>query len=101
MRLDRGSVTAELAVLLPVVVVLLGLVLSTLPAQFHRANLIQAAAAAARAEAMHQSDSEIEALVEQIVADGKVQLWGSGKVVCAKVSSNGISETICTRASGL
>ena len=84
LRNESGSVTAELAVTLPAVGVILALVLGVYALQVQRLELVADAAMASRAVAR----GEAEAAAEQLVAHPKreVSFTNTGELVCAKIT---------------
>ena len=89
---DRGSVTAELAVVLPSVMAILGLALGALGLQVDRLRLVeqttQDARAAARGEAIDQA-----------------RVFASGNLLCVRLSRPTpfgfeLSDTECARPEG-
>lgn len=69
---ERGSVTAEFAVLLPVVVLLLGGVVAVTSTAATHLRCADAARAAARAAALGQSDGEVAAVARRVAGPGAV-----------------------------
>lgn len=67
---ERGSVTAELAVLLPGVVLAIVLILAVASAGVMQVRCADAARAGARAAALGQDDAEVTALVQQLAGEG-------------------------------
>ena len=87
MRRDRGSVTAELAVALPVVVVLLLAVLALTTTSVARLQVTDAARSAARAAALGEADSVVRAAATRVGGDRvSVQVSRSGPWVDVTVS---------------
>ncbi|HEY0187403.1 MAG TPA: TadE family type IV pilus minor pilin [Cellulomonas sp.] len=70
MRSDRGAVTAELAVLLPVVVALLAVILSLASAASAQMRCADAARAGARAAALGDDDSGVSAVAGRVAGPG-------------------------------
>ncbi|UFU03405.1 pilus assembly protein [Ruania suaedae] len=70
---ERGSVTAELAVLLPAVVLVLVIVLTAAAAGAAHVRCADAARAGARAAALGESPAEVEAIAERL-AGGRAQV---------------------------
>lgn len=83
---DRGSVTAELAVALPAVVVVLALVLTVGAASVARLRAVDAASAAARSAALHEDDAAQRAAAVRVGGDGtSVRTSQAGEWVTADV----------------
>lgn len=83
MRGDRGSVTAELAIALPAVVLVLALCLSGFQLAGQQLRLQDAAALAARSLGRGDTPSSI---VDRLVPGASVSGSRSGDLVCATVS---------------
>jgi len=85
---ERGSVTAEFAIVLPTVFLLLGISLGAVAAQFERIKLVSVAAGLARAVARGESESQArEAFASQL--EGKSVVFSvDGLLLCAEVSRN-------------
>jgi hypothetical protein len=66
LRAERGSVTAELAVALPAVVLVLAMVLSVGAASVARLRAVDAAAAGARVVALGEDDAAVRDAVRQV-----------------------------------
>lgn len=107
LRRERGSVTAELAVTLPAVGVLLGIVLGVFAVQVQHLAMVGDAAMAARAVAR----GETKAAAEQLVAKpGRTLVWiNSGELVCVTMTQPArlaglpaleLTERSCARAAG-
>jgi hypothetical protein len=84
---DRGSVTAELAVVLPVVVLVLLLGAATLGAGATAVRLQDAAADAARLVARDEPASRAEAVVAGSVAGGHAAVEQQGDLVCVAATA--------------
>ena len=84
---ERGAVTAELAVGLPVVVLLLAAVLTIAAASGAQLRALDAARAGARAVAIGPDDAEVRAAVEKVGGAGvEVSLERDGEWVHVAVS---------------
>lgn len=70
MRSDRGSVTAELAVLLPVVVALLVALLGLASAASAQMRCADAARAGARAAALGEDDGSVTGVSQRVAGPG-------------------------------
>lgn len=70
MRGDRGAVTAEVAVLLPVVVILLAAVLGLASTSVVQLRCADAARAGARAAALGDDDAQVAAVVTRVAGPG-------------------------------
>jgi hypothetical protein len=69
-RSDRGSVTAELAVALPAVVVVIGAVLLVVAASTSQMRCADAARAGARAAAIGETDARVREIASHVAGDG-------------------------------
>ena len=69
-RRDRGAITAELALALPAVVLVLAVLLVTVGATTTTLRCADAARAAARVAALGRPDGEVIAVAEQVAGDG-------------------------------
>jgi Flp pilus assembly pilin Flp len=85
-RDDSGAITAELALVLPVVAMIIAVALSSLAAQVERMRLVSIAAGLARA--VGRGESEMVALkrFEGSVGKRKVAFSDDQDLVCAEVS---------------
>lgn len=103
MQSERGSVTAEFAVLLPVfVIAAIGFAqLGSL--QVSRAQLAVTASVAARAASHLMNDIEVNLLATRLSPNSALKIEHDAEVVCATVTQKSlieISEKICTRMQG-
>jgi len=87
-RDDRGSVTAEFAVVLPAVVLVLVLGASLLGACGRQVRLQDAAADAARLVARGESVSRASATVGDAVAGARAAVSHRGDLVCVRASAS-------------
>src|SRR3954452_12590880 len=79
---ERGAVTAELAVALPSVVLMLAMLLATATASINQMRCIDAARAAARAAARDEPTSAVVAIVKSVGPPGaQVTVSGAGDQV--------------------
>ncbi|GCD18832.1 hypothetical protein CTKZ_03940 [Cellulomonas algicola] len=86
---DAGSVTAELAVGLPVVVALLVVVLAVVGAGLTRAQCLDGARAGARALALGESSSDAAATARRVAGDGsRVRTTRDGEWVTVVVEAS-------------
>lgn len=106
---DFGSITAEFAMVLPAVLLILTLSLSALSVQAQRMNLIELSAIGSRALARGEGEFLVKQLLEQS-RDVKYEISYEELMVCLKLSSAWevfglgsvpISEKQCSRKSGL
>jgi hypothetical protein len=86
-RDDGGSVTAELAVALPAVVLLIVLCVASLAAAARQVRLEQAAAQAARLVARGEDDARTAGAVAALVAGATLEVTADGELVCAVVTA--------------
>ncbi len=84
---DRGAVTAELAVGLPVVVLVLLAVLTVSAASSAQLRVLDAARAGARAVAIGQDDAAVRSVVERVGgASAELRVQHDGEWVVVHVS---------------
>jgi hypothetical protein len=85
---SRGSVTAEFAVLLPALVLLLATVLAAGSAGVAKLRCIDAARSAARLAARHESPAAVLAVARTAGPDrAQVRLWTTGDLVRVQVTA--------------
>lgn len=87
LRDERGTVTAEFAIVLPAVLVVLGLVIGGVLIAAHRATLVSLAAEAARLEA--RGDAALAA-ARLTAVDGEVEVRreSRGRLSCVTLTSH-------------
>ncbi|QAY58787.1 hypothetical protein ET475_01405 [Microbacterium protaetiae] len=85
---DRGSVTAEFAVVLPAVVLVLALGAGVLGACGRQVRMQDAAADAARLVARGEPEAHALALVTAAVARAQAGVTRRGDLVCVEVSAD-------------
>lgn len=95
-RADAGSVTAEFAISLPAVVVVLALCLSGVQVAGQQLRLQDAAAAAARASARGDST----AIAARIAPGASVNRWSDGDLACVTVTARAALFAMPLSASG-
>ena len=107
---DLGSVTAEFAIILPAVILILLTGIQVLGLQTSRVKLIDLAAESARAIARGEDPSLVDELVAERSVGTKAEIQFLDLSVCVVVSTNSrigglleipISERACARKSGL
>lgn len=104
MRGERGSVTAEFAIVFPAAIALLLLGLSVLGLQLQRVQLVTTASVAARAASHLMPYIDVKNLVEKMNPGSSLKIEENSEVVCAEVSKTlliEVREKICTRMQGL
>ena len=84
---ERGSVTAEFAVLLPALLLVLALCLGAVQLVGQQLRLSDAAADAARAAARGDDSARVAALVSHAVLGADLSLSTQGDFVCAELGS--------------
>ncbi len=85
-RDERGFVTAETAVVLPALVLLLALVLSLVRAASVQAGALDAAGIAARTAARGEADAAVRAAARRVLpAGGTVDVWRDHALVSVRV----------------
>jgi Flp pilus assembly protein TadG len=82
---DRGAITAEFAIVLPTVFLLLAFSMSTLTAQFERTRLVSVAAGLARAVARGEPESQVRELYATQLRGSTVTFSTEGLLLCAEV----------------
>jgi len=84
---ERGSVTAEFAVVVPAVVLVVVLTVAALSASGRQIRLEQAAAQAARLAARGEGEARVGSVVAALVSDAAVRIRIDGDLVCADASA--------------
>jgi len=106
---DRGSVTAEFALVLPAVLLILLMALSALTAQAQRMNLVELSAVGARALARGEDEITLKQLLDQ-TKGVEYEIVHKNMFICLKLTvdwrlfwlgSFPIAEQQCSRKSGL
>jgi len=85
---ERGSVTAEFAVVLPAVVLVLVLAVSALGATGRQVRLEQAAAQAARLAARGEPDARVRAVAAAVAGPVSVDVRADGDLVCVSLTAD-------------
>lgn len=85
---ERGSVTAEFAVIVPAVVMIVVLTVATLAGASRAIRLEQAAAQAARLASRGEDDSRIRAVLAQVGGGATVRVYDDGDLVCAAAQAS-------------
>jgi hypothetical protein len=117
LQTERGSVTAELAMALPAVVLVIGITLGAFALQIERMKLVEVSATAARAIARGESEENARALVIESLFPLSpdaifIEYEHRENVVCAKLSRQfllpglgpnlfDVAEVQCARKVGL
>lgn len=83
---DRGSVTAEFAVVVPAVILVVALTAGTLSAAGRQVRLEQAAAQAARVVARGEGSDRAAAVVAAIAGAASTSVRDEGELVCVEVT---------------
>lgn len=83
---ERGSVTAEVALVLPVLVLLLALVLGAISAQGQRVLLQDATADAVRLIARSEDEARAADLIARVAPSAQFSTEREGDLVCASSS---------------
>jgi hypothetical protein len=84
---ERGSVTAELATVMPAVVLIMGCCLGAVQLVGQQVRLTDAAADAARALARGDSADHVSALAGRSVAGATYRVERRGEFVCARLGA--------------
>jgi hypothetical protein len=107
---DSGTVTAELAIAMPTVALVLAVTLSAFGLQVERMNYVAVSASAARALGRGEAEDEVQALLTQVAPEASLEIEYLANHVCARVSKKvpvlalqnfEISERQCARKMGL
>ena len=107
---ERGSITAELAIALPAVFMVLAISASAFGLQIERMKLVDVAATAARGLGRGEPESDVRQLVEKLDASSSLTIQGDREVICAnlkreiKIVGLGLfvlDERQCARKAGL
>jgi hypothetical protein len=102
-RGERGSVTAEFAVVLPAVLLVLVLCVGSASVSVQRIAVQSAAASAARVAARGEAGGSAEAVASRVGSGAAVTLRRDGDFVCATVSAGAsfaAARTVGIRVSG-
>ena len=84
---ERGAVTAEFAVVLPVALLIVAVALSSLSAQVERMKLVSVAAGLARAVGRLEPEQAALARFKEVLAGREVDFSTPDEFICAEVSS--------------
>lgn len=107
---DRGSITAELAVALPAVFMVLAITASAFGLQIERMKLVDVAATAARGLGRGEPESNVRQLIEKLDPLAALTIQDDADIVCAnlkravKIIGLGLfelNERQCARKEGL
>jgi hypothetical protein len=107
---DTGAITAELAIAMPAVALLIGVTLSGFGLQVERMKYVSVAASAARALGRGEPQAEVESLVFEAAPEAKLEVEFLENHICANVNRKlrvlglqdfEVSERQCARKMGL
>ena len=107
---ESGTITAELAIALPSVALVIGITLSGFGLQVERMKYVSVAASAARALGRGEAQAEVQALLVEVAPGASFDVEFLENHICAKVSRNlpvfglpgfEVSERQCARKMGL
>ncbi|MEY4262741.1 MAG: hypothetical protein RLY88_449 [Actinomycetota bacterium] len=109
---EVGSVTAELAIALPAVTMVLAITVAAFGLQIERLKLVSGAATIARAIARTESPDEVNRLAKQLEASATLTLQTQADLICARLTRTfaipglpgkafDLSEVQCARKLGL
>ena len=107
---ESGTITAELAIAMPSVALVIGITLSGFGLQVERMKYVSVAASAARALGRGETQAEVQALVSEAAPDAALEVEFLENHICAKVSRElpilglqdfEVSERQCARKMGL
>ncbi len=85
---ERGSVTAEFAIVLPTVFLLLGISMGAVAAQFERIKLVSVASGLARAVARGEPEPQAREVFASQLEGKSVVFSVEGLLLCAEVSQS-------------
>ena len=86
---DRGSVTAEFAVALPAIALVLAACLASVVLVAQQVRLTDAAADAARALGRGESAAEAAAIADRVSGGASIATWTEDPFVCVALSRRG------------
>lgn len=107
---DSGTVTAELAIAMPTVTLVIAVTLSAFGLQVERMNYVAVSASVARALGRGETEVEVQVLLTEVAPEATLEIEFLANHVCAKVSKTVpvlalqnfvISERQCARKMGL
>lgn len=112
---EQGSVTAELAIAMPAVSLVIAITLGAFALQIDRMKMVDVAATAARAFARGEQEQEVRALISELTPVGEqnaMEFLVQENFACIKLSKSvllpglgaqifELSETQCARKMGL
>jgi hypothetical protein len=107
---DSGTVTAELAVAMPAVVLVIAVTLSGFGLQVERMKYVSVAASAARALGRGEAQADVQSLIAEQAPEATIEIQFLENHICAKVSkvipvlglqNFVVSERQCARKMGL
>ncbi len=109
---DAGAVTAEFAVVLPTVFMIMAISLATLSAQLERFKLLSVAGIISRAAARAEPLDSVRAVFAEQLEGRDIGIESKGAMICAEVSQTleiavlpdfelRLAETQCARKIGL
>jgi hypothetical protein len=107
---DAGTVTAELAIAMPTVALVIAVALSGFGLQVERMKFVAVAASAARALGRGETPAEAQVMLAEIAPEAEFEIDYSENHICATVSKKismlglqdfEISERQCARKMGL
>lgn len=107
---EAGTVTAELAIAMPTVALVIAVTLSGFGLQIERMKYVASAASAARALGRGEPQDEVQALVAEVSPEASLEVEFLANFICAKVSKPvsvfglqefEVSERQCARKMGL
>jgi len=87
-RSERGSVTAELVLTLPTVILLIVMAIGALSIQLHRIELAGLAGEVAKAVARGESEQVVEGLIGQLAEGVGFELSEDERSVCVRLSES-------------
>ena len=107
---EAGTVTAELAIALPSVALVIAVTLSGFGLQVERMKYVASAASAARALGRGETQAEVTALLAEVSPEASLEIEFLENYICAKISKSvsllgvqgfEVSERQCSRKMGL
>ena len=108
--LDGGTVTAELAVAMPTVALVIAVTLSGFGLQLERMKFVSSAASVARALGRGEAQADVAALLAEVSPEAALEIEYLENYICASVSKSvpflgvhdiEVAERQCSRKMGL
>jgi hypothetical protein len=106
---ESGTVTAELAIAMPTVALVMAITISGFGLQLERMKFVSVAASAARALGRGETQADVRARTGEVAPEASLEIEFLENHICAKVSKTirllgqdfEVSESQCSRKMGL